>query len=255
MNVGENGSGYFLVEQGGAVDIMGDRASLVVANSHSLGTCNPLADPTSILKVESGGTITIDSREIVAGYGQVGYGARLTVGNQGIDDGQVIVDGAGSLIEIITNNPANNLNPDGVIDVPNDLTFPFPQISPFKGANAVIGDRGQGELTIQNGGAVTLDSYGYGLPRFSIAQEVDSLGDVTVTGTGSKLEVIDHSGLSNYGAEIEIGNDYNAMGTLTIENGASALVQAKTPGSSSRPCFLRTVPAVTPTPHCAALWR
>ncbi|MEM8687990.1 MAG: hypothetical protein AAGF81_11710, partial [Pseudomonadota bacterium] len=219
LNVGENGYGKLTVEMGGQVDIMGDRASLRVANSHSLGSNPDAEESASLLEVKSGGTITIDSRgtDTVYGYGQVGYGARLAVATQAVDEGEVLVDGAGSLIEIITDNPEFNENP-GIAGTPT-------AIPSYRGASATIGQYGNGTLTIQDGGAVTLEALGSGHPSFAIASGEGSYGDVVVTGAGSRLEVTDDDTSPGYATNINIGNDYNATGALTISDGATVLVQ------------------------------
>jgi T5SS/PEP-CTERM-associated repeat protein len=71
------------------------------------------------------------------------------------------------------------------------------------GAFALIGSRGTGALTIQDGGVVSIST------SASVGTFVDSSGEVTVTGTGSEW-------ICNYAVVGEEGH-----GVLNIQNGAS----------------------------------
>ncbi len=113
-------------------------------------------------------------------------------------DGTVLVDGAGSEIAVTQSQPDGEGN---------------------NGPRIIVGREGStssGDLTISNGGTVTVSGPN---AQFVAAQHAGNTGDVTVTGANSSL-VVDAQG--NNG-RFSIGD--NGTGTLEISDGASVNAQ------------------------------
>ena len=252
--VGERGYGSLTVTNDAAVNVLGDRATVRIAGGFE---GDLIDDGQSKLYVTNGGTVTIDARGGTdLGGDPIGYNGRFYVGGGPIANGYTLVNGYGSRIDLFTEIPTTNNNPDPVLDNGSRL-YTFPNIPPFAGAKAVIGDYGDGTLRIENGGVVTLNTYGAGIPKFGIADEVNSTGYVIVTGydgslaNASRLEVISHNPVAGANPNITLGSDHNGedavAGELVISNNASALVQGQNASLFISPLFHDDDPLISGT--------
>jgi|SRR3989344_2213362 len=172
-----------------------------------------MIDTASIanLKMNVGytGTVTVDNRALSVGVGGLSNGA-LTVdgGNLNIiNGGTVIVNssgGAASSQDVFIGNLAGS---NGIITVDgagSQLSTVTKRIS--------TGISGTGKLVISNGGVVTQAS----VNTSAIANSVGSIGEIDISGTGSKFST---------GGNIYVGS--SGAGTMTLSDGAEVILGSR----------------------------
>ena len=193
--VGRSGDGVMRVDNGGAVNVLGDDASLFLG----LRETNYGYYSASRLEIYSGGVVTVDSFGYDNGSFQIGL--------ESYTSGEVIVSGAGSEL---------NLN--------TDLSAGFED---SYGAFFVVGRRGEGTLTVENGGAVNISGGGDKVPSFQIARgDADAydapVGVVTVTGAGSEITLsgTNTDGPANSGF-MSVARRAGGDGSLYIRDGGA----------------------------------
>ena len=98
LQIGVNGDGTLTVRNGGAVNLVGDLATLLVSDGSDVGLGAPTALlPQSELIIQTGGVVTVNDTGL--GFDTV------TVGNQQFSNGAIRISGAGSkLVSIGTND-------------------------------------------------------------------------------------------------------------------------------------------------------
>ncbi len=203
--VGNSGQAKLIIEQGGSVNVLGDGASVFVADQRG---SEPVSSGQSLLEVRSGGSLLVDSQ----GYA----GSFLTVGNDSVDDGRLVISGAGS-----------------TVTVQNDLVGSLDN-SEF-GARIMIGYKGHGELYIDQGGRLIIDGADDPFPQLRIGRgsngndqgDVFATGVAIVTGGGSAIDLYSTNtsntnpqlnGLVSGGSVI-VGNRDGAHGELRVLDG------------------------------------
>jgi T5SS/PEP-CTERM-associated repeat protein len=160
----------------------------VLMSSTALGGWVPITAYAQELVIDGGATQTITGTaetfdEVVVG--DTGAGT-LT-----IEDGGSLSSGA-TTINVIGSDAGST----GVVTVTDGSTW-------SNAASLIVGNRGNGSLTIADGGSVSNFNG-------SVGAEVGGIGTVTVTGEGSTW--------SN-GVDLSVGD--SGTGTLTIEGGGS----------------------------------
>lgn len=129
----------------------------------------------------------------------------------------VLIDGAGSLLSQVGVGTNQALDVNG-------------------GAHASIGRTGsQAQVTVSNGGRWLLsdgggdDRVAHG-PGIVLGRNVGSSGSLTITGAGSRVEVVSTSlglapgVLDNFNPFVSVGFDAGSTGQLTVSNGGKLLV-------------------------------
>lgn len=139
----------------------------------------------------------------VTGAGAIWNAQGVAVGFDGtgtlsILNGGAVMSAAGYSVAL-----GNSLGSSGVVTV--DGTG-----STLSGASFVVGDAGNGTLTVSNGGTVLTNQFGS-----TIGKSAGSIGNATITGAGSSWA---HTGTSGFW----VGQD--GTGTLTIANGGKVSV-------------------------------
>jgi fibronectin-binding autotransporter adhesin len=198
-DVGRDGSTGSLTVNGlgssltlsGANATMGAFLGVGVVDTPALGTT--LGPSTSgTVTIENGGKITVDTDNNLNGG--------MNVGQNG-GTGNLTITGAGSQLVISGNNSNTNT-----------------------GGGASVGRSGNGTLNVLAGGQFTIDNTGTtagsgftigGSPEQVTAGEQAGTGTVTVSGTGSQINL-----LSAYGT-MTVG--YTGTGTLNVLNGGTVV--------------------------------
>lgn len=207
LKLGDGGRGVLAVEGGGTVNVTGDGAFVSVGEDRG-GAVSSLQ---SQLIIRSGGTMTVDSSENGADTQTT---ASIHIGRTAGAEGKLVIDGAGSRLDVISRNAANE-------PVPGDLNF---------GAAVQIGREGQGELEITNGGKLVIDGGDDLFPILTVGRGdtgAPALGYALVSGAGSSVEIIgtNTTGTSvtdiGEGGGVRVGLRDGAEGTLVISDGGS----------------------------------
>lgn len=171
----------------------------------------------------SDGTLTIDAgSEIISEYCDIGFNSEVM--------GAVMIAGSGSAW---TSNSTVGFNGSGKLDVTNGGTFNGSVVagegvgssgvvnilgagSTWTAGNAFVGNRGNGELNIIDGGVVSNND---GLYHSSyIGYEAGSTGKATVDGAGSTWNMVDGGTEIN---DFYVG--YYGKGELCVTNGGIVL--------------------------------
>jgi T5SS/PEP-CTERM-associated repeat protein/autotransporter-associated beta strand protein len=208
----------------GAVTVAGTGSTLTVG-SNFFGTLIVGNSGTGSLSVTNGGTVTtrVDASNVGLYVGNQanssgtvtvsGAGSSLVVGGGGVGNldvgyagsGLMTVNGGGSVTDYYSSVGGTSTG-SGTVDVSGTG-------STWTNLNALtVGDAGNGTLIVEKGGVVTtgVDGSNVGL---NIANQGNSNGTVTVTGSGTSLT------LSGGGGNLVVGNGGN--GSLTIGNAGS----------------------------------
>jgi T5SS/PEP-CTERM-associated repeat protein len=134
-----------------------------------------------------------------ASSGTLTVNKTLTVGQAGTGDlevtgGVVTISGPGA--NLVIGDASTGV---GTVDI-NGIN------AIVKAGGVIVGNNGQGTLTIENGGAMAVNG------DLTIASQAGSTGTVTVDGDNSVLQV---------SGNLTLGSDDGSTGTLTISNGAA----------------------------------
>lgn len=208
--VGNSGQGKLVVEQGGSVNVLGHEAGVLIADTR--GNEGPSAYQSEV-EVRSGGSLLIDGQ----GYA----GAYLFVGHDRDDMGKLVISGAGSMVTV-----QNDL----------DDSIEATEFGPF----VSIGQRGHGELYIDQGGKLIVNGADDARPALSIGQgsngsnqgDVFTTGLAIVTGTGSSIDIYGTNATSSppgangaiFSASMTVGLRNGAEGELRILDGGRVSV-------------------------------
>ena len=205
LQIGRSGGeGTVIAEYGAEINVSGENARIWVGQSSD---GNGPA-PRSTLEVRTGASVTVSSE----GY-QVG--SRVSVGTESTGFGRLTVDG-GSLT--IRSNNLDNYTPMG---------------GPEFGAQLRVGDDGEGDLVVRNGGRIDIIGNDDSYPGFGVGLGDNSTGTALITGAGSEILIgapyspfpMPGSGpdmtFPFSGGIIDVANGVNATGTLIIQDGAS----------------------------------
>ncbi|MEL6479013.1 MAG: hypothetical protein AAFR17_16925 [Pseudomonadota bacterium] len=207
LQIGQEGTGRLIVEDGGRVNVLGDDANLVVSlgERRSVGqTVTPTNEEQSALIVRDGGRVLVDS-------GDFG-GSKLVVGARSEANGLLLISGTGSIVE-----------------VKSDVTRTDGQGTSGEktgAAGIIIGRDGRGELRVENGGQLILDAADDDTPLFEIGRGSTSgtltpTGKATITGDGSSVTLIGtNTDSPNSSGIVFVGRRKNAEGELNILDGA-----------------------------------
>lgn len=184
MTIGSQGQGSFSATQGGKAVVGGD----LTLGAQKGGQGSATVDGTnSSLTVKNGQTTVGDQGQgslNVQNSGAFATNGNLSVGGQKNGVGSVTVDGAGSSVAV-------NADQNGTVQT-------------------TVGDRGQGSLNVQNGGAFTSNG------NLVVGNEAGSTGAVAVAGNNASI-ALNKSG-DNTG-NVTVGNVGN--GSLTVGNQGS----------------------------------
>ncbi len=195
IELGDNGnSGYLTIQNGGSVTILANNDDNGVALSIGRGSESygnvVITDEGSVLVADNGtvrvgdyglGELTIANGAFVSFNGTDSRNVTLYVGRHEGSSGNVVIDNA-------------------ELDIAN--------------GSVRVGDYGQGQLTVQNGGTLYLSNVDHdGTITLDIARHDGSYGNVTVDGFASSLTI-------ENGATI-VGN--NGNGTLNLYNNGSVV--------------------------------
>ncbi|MEM8624961.1 MAG: hypothetical protein AAGG47_15755, partial [Pseudomonadota bacterium] len=190
------GTGIATVQNGGRINIFGEDSALEIGQQNIGGAGE------NEMFVLSGGVVSISSTGNRVG-------ALVSVGREAGTDGRLVIDGEGSRLEIVSDRL------DGFED--------------NRTSELLIGERGQGALTLTNGARVTIDGANDAFPKFIIGEGVTDDRPSTANGTamisGPDTElVLSGSAGSELGVGaaglLAVGLASGSQGTLTIENGA-----------------------------------
>jgi len=245
--VGDSGEGVLNIEDGGAVTVAGDDfwvgsadGATGTVNLTNGGTLDISATTSARVGWNGDGTLNVTDSTVDAGSVTVAFGSNLT--------GTVIVSGNtaawnGSDLTIGLSNTANGIftaenqatvtltggitlgsNPgaDGTLTVDNATVS--------SGGTLLVGNHGNGQVTVQNGG--TLVS-GDGLDAATLGSGANGTGSMTVTGVGSTwtangylrvgregtgtLNIMDSASVS-VTDETLIGDEITGTGTVTVDD-------------------------------------
>ena len=201
IGVGLAGAGTLDVESGGTIQLNGTggigigvsagASGLLIVNGPDAllnegGLSNGIGVATAgngTLEVENGGTVSLNTTGNFDGIG-----VAQTSGASGL----ILVSGAGALLSV--NDPNGGMG---------------------------VGQGGQGTLTVQSGGSVSISGYGLGIGNVS-----GSGGTVTVSGTGSAITTLGTNGQVTVGSpgsgllSISAGGRVSASAAVFVGNGA-----------------------------------
>ncbi|MEM8840300.1 MAG: M10 family metallopeptidase C-terminal domain-containing protein [Pseudomonadota bacterium] len=192
------GSGQASVRDGGRIRLTGENAELWVGEGRA-----GVASDLSTLSIYSGGQVSLTSEGGESA-------AFVAIGRNETGRGAVTVSGAGSVLSL-TSDILDNQMANG------DIAF---------GATLTVGRLGEGDLTVRNGGRVTIDGHDDAFPGLIIGEggAPTAAGTVTVTGTDSLIEVIGTNTAgtaeTGFGAAglVAVGLRDGAAGALVINN-------------------------------------
>lgn len=202
------------------INILGDRANLVVSKGSYDGAGNPVApSATSTIFATYGAIITVDSQT----YGGQG-GAQVTIGAQRLSQGQFYVAQAGSTLAVQSST-----------DIVGDYTS----------GRIVVGDLGSGILQVGREGNIYASELiagarGYTtnavnnntdqiFAGYNAATEGGGVGVVTVDAGSSKIVITGTGNSPNRG--ITLGQASGTIGTLNIGLGVPSAYVASTGGA------------------------
>jgi T5SS/PEP-CTERM-associated repeat protein len=211
LDVGQAGQGTLIVQNGGAVNLIGQSATVSIGTlAGSIGVVD-VGSATS----PSGSTSALSNNGPNVTSGNAG---ELYVGSSGTGTLNIYSDGSvNGFYDVVVGGAAGS---NGTLNVQGGtLTFSIAT------ANAVIGSAGSGVMTISDGGSVT-DGTGM------IASTSGSAGNVTVTGANSLWDTTGYL----YVGRLAVGSLTVADGG-TVEAGSHLIVgdigSTTTPGTST----------------------
>lgn len=252
--VGDAGTGTLMMQPGSQVKannvILGNQASgignVVVGNGSSLTstfslTVGKQSASTSSLKVNSGGTVTVNSGDLFIGSGQATNGAVTVDGGTLTATGKTRVGDAGTGTLTVTNggqvrtadfivgNQASGL---GTVLVDNGSSLIF--------GTMTVGNRGTGtsSLTVRSDSSVATESGGIlfiGAGQASNGATIVDGGrlrvnSITVGDAGNGALTIQSGGQVNT-FSVTLGNQATGVGTVVVDSGASFSFQGMTVGN------------------------
>ncbi|MCH8951356.1 MAG: hypothetical protein IID49_04385 [Proteobacteria bacterium] len=198
------GDGSVTVRNSGALNITGENAILRIGDSGD----GLLGAAESLVKIETGGTVTLES---------LGHevGATVSVGHGLNSDGRLEIVGPGSTLTVRSDNIDDTITGGA---------------RAFTSA-VIIGRQGEGDLLVSGGGAIVIDGADDTFPAFIVGRGADdgsayAVGTATVTGVGSSVTITGTGAdTGTYGAAgfIGVGLRDNATGTLTIADGGQVI--------------------------------
>ena len=151
-----------------------------------------------VLNVLAGGVVLVTNDDDTTGPG-------LQIGRFADSKGEVLVEGAGSTINIIQNHSTANLD---------------------WGPYLELGLQGEGQMVVKDGGTVNVqgvDAY------MSLGSYTGGYGYMMITGANSSVNIIGEDDKGNLGsARVYIGQDDNgpnSVGAIDISNGGKLVVQ------------------------------
>ncbi|MGD1923732.1 MAG: hypothetical protein ACFB03_06025, partial [Paracoccaceae bacterium] len=161
IEVGFGGQGTLIVRNNATVEALGERARISVANGdYDANGVPDVTGATSLLRIESGGTVLVDSQNYT--------GASTTVGRGVGSKGRVEIDGVGSTLTVRT---------DTDVGSPNDVDGVY---SDYVSGVLNLGVLGYGSLQISNGGTF----YGRELEAGLQAATLGALGELNYSTRG-----------------------------------------------------------------------
>jgi hypothetical protein len=235
LSDGTNATSIVDVTNGGRLSITGTRTSPATDASLPSFTMSP-GGGTSTLNVNGGGSVILNGDTGVFNVGRSGGGQAtvnvasggtiaggspnglmfMTVGRDGAT-GRLNVDGAGSSVTV---QGVGGVNTQGLTGFGGTL-----QVG--RGGPVAGGPSSTGTVGITNGGRITIGDGGTpapsGGPGLQVGLGNGSSGSVSISGPGSRLEVVGGSagsiataqfGLTGFGSSVGPGN-----GSLTVSNG------------------------------------
>ena len=251
LTIGSNGTATVNVTEDSFLDV-NDDLNVGIFNG-STGTLN--ISSNSFVDVSDDGYVGIDGTGIVNinTGGELEIEADLRIGVLSNGTGTVNVDGPGSRLEVNDDDDEFglvvgqsgtgflNITSGGEVDALDDFQVGFRDNSSgtvlvdgagstlFVDDDAAIGYDGTGQMTISNGGVVTIDD------DLRIARNDDSTGNVIVTGVGSRLDVDDDLDVGDGGdgelavfdsaavttRDLTIGEDTDSEGFVFADGGAT----------------------------------
>ncbi len=198
IRLGVNGGdGQLLIEQGGLITVVGERAQVVIGQGTENGDFN--AEPTSLFSVTSGGDLIVDSRPDSELSNSYYASADIVIGEETGGNGRLLVQNAGSVVRIYSDNEADYY-------ANGDLS---------QGAGLEVGKLGRGVLDVFDGGRIIINGADDAFPHLTIGYGMDGAtisasGYVEVSGGGSLIQI--------YGTSTEAGANlsYGAGGTIDV---------------------------------------
>ncbi len=214
LRLGRDGAnGQLLVEQGAQARVIGERAQIVIGQGTENGDF--AAEPTSLISVTSGGALIADSRPDTDNPLPYNASADIVIGRETGGNGRLLVTGAGSTVNIFSDNATDYYVSNG------DLVL---------GAGLEVGKLGRGVLDVLDGGAVTINGADDAFPHLTVGfgeagATIDARGYATVSGAGSLIQILGTSTGAGvdyaYGAggSIDVGTRDGSSGILTVSDG------------------------------------
>jgi fibronectin-binding autotransporter adhesin len=201
--IGENGHGFLTVANGGLVTAAGEDSNgiglYLGENEHSFGKASVVGGSAAVqteLSVANGG--------LAIGYSGVGI---LDVTNGGLVD----QSGGGNIVL------GDNSGSYGKLNVGDVQSGTGNQSTLYSSQGAlIVGLDGTGNVTIENGGLVSLTSTGGSGFSLYFGYNSTGIGNLTVSGIEPLSGCQSELSTSNSGA-VAVG--YNGTGTLSVENG------------------------------------
>ncbi|MEL7470734.1 MAG: hypothetical protein AAFN27_19945, partial [Pseudomonadota bacterium] len=159
IEVGVGGQGTLTVRNNATVEVLGDRARISVANGlYDANGAPDVTGATSLLRIESGGTVLVDSQNYTD--------ARVSIGKGRDTNGRVEVDGIGTSLTLGTDTDFGS---------PND---PYGTNSDYSSAEIEVGGLGYGALQISNGAIVSAREIEIGESAANIGAQGETLNQI-----------------------------------------------------------------------------
>lgn len=206
--------------------VLGDGAAVLVGQGRDYGFTE--TSNLSQLTIASGSRLTVDSRQQDSNAGDYTRAAEVSVGFNSSGRGELTVTGTGSVLEIISDNAADTDAKGGTV----------------LGAGLLVGRRGEGALSVLDGGLITINggddafpflSVGAGYARdmpsaegYALISGQDSEGNasrVQLYGTNTGVGLEEGFGA---GGAISVGLRVGTRGELVIADGGQ-LINSEAP--------------------------
>ncbi|MEL6478101.1 MAG: hypothetical protein AAFR17_12315, partial [Pseudomonadota bacterium] len=206
VQIGREGEGHLVVEQGATVNVIGGGSNVAVGLRNVTGDEQ---DYTSTLEISSGGTVNVNGTVPFTGRFEGGF---ATVGTAGAK-GDLTIIGEGSALNLESDTPRANEN----------------------AAFLTVGrDGGTGTMRISAGGDLTIEGNRGTFPGLRAGQGEDGHGTIKVFGEGSSITISGNNTSEAFaGGVLSIGRDAGSYGRLDILNGADVAITTGTSGSSA----------------------
>lgn len=234
LRLGRDGAnGALLIEQGGAVDVVGERAQVIIGQGVEGGDFN--LSPTSLVSITTGGELLVDSAPNPDYSRPYNAAADIVIGRETGGNGRLLVSGAGSTVTIQSDNAADY----------------YANMDLAEGAGLDVGLLGRGLLEVLDGAQITINGTDDAFPRLTVGYgqngaTIGARGYATVDGVGSRIDILGaNTGVGpnfNFGTAgtIDVGVHDGSLGRLTISGGgavANTSINTKTqiaknPGST-----------------------